>query len=252
MLQAILSGKSGRIPEGVTPGSSWSHALKRSEDLLTSTVFERLAYLDAPLLWAILAETFGPPLPNFRVAELLNVEFWPTWADPTKDNAGTVEPDVFMEFHLGDPPQRVAVICEAKLGQLHYATQWQRQWMAYKRQVELGEASSDKVFLLAIGGLKGHRAQMVERFHDEIITETLGEVSINAVAADWSRLADAIDKALSDASNGSKRILTDIAEALALFGYRHLQTLSNLPALDAMRDPVSSLNTVMKMGFKND
>lgn len=252
MLQAILSGKSGRIPEGVTSGSSWLHALKHSEDLLTSTVFERLAYLDGSLLWKILEGTFGSALPSFRVAELMSIEFWPTWLDPTKGGAGTVEPDVFMEFLLGDPAQRVAVICEAKLGQQQYSMQWQRQWIAYQQKVEIGEASSDRVLFLAIGGLSGHRTQMAERFHQEITLNTFGKVSVNAVAADWSALADAVHAAHQVATGGTLRLLADIAEALSVFGYRHLQALEGISDIPAMHDSAASFSVFKSLDFKND
>jgi hypothetical protein len=249
MLKAITSGKSGRIPDGVRPGDPWATAIKQREDLLTSSVFEKMAYLRPATLWAILRGTFDTALADYRLVELETFEFWPRWDDPT--TGGTVEPDVFAEFTVGDPSRRIAIIFEAKLGQQQYAWQWQRQWSAYRALLNNGEANADEVFLLAIGGLTGHRIQVAEKFRDAISIETAGEVTINAAAADWRRLADVVFDHRSVASRTDSRILTDIGEALALFGYRHVQSLSSLQSFVSPTDGLASLKTLQEWKFEH-
>ena len=98
MLKAITSGKSGRIPDGVKPGDPWATAIKQREDLLTSSVFEKLSYLQPVTFWSILRDTFGSILQDYKVVELENFDFWPRWNDPK--TGGTVEPDMFAEFSV--------------------------------------------------------------------------------------------------------------------------------------------------------
>lgn len=60
MLSAILNGKGRRLPTSLPTVASLRMAFVPSEDIPTSTVFERLAYLDGPVFWALLAATFRP------------------------------------------------------------------------------------------------------------------------------------------------------------------------------------------------
>lgn len=72
--------------------------------MLTASVFERLSYLPGADLWSILHTAF-PDLPPYRVAELKEIIFWPRWKDIESDG-GQVEPDVIMDFELGDAELR--------------------------------------------------------------------------------------------------------------------------------------------------
>ncbi len=151
MLQAVISGKAGRFPVANGEESvSWRKAFRISEDLLTASVFGRLAYLDDEVLWRIMRPTFGAPLPDLRVAELENIAFWPKWTDAIEDD-GKVEPDVFLDFKLGDPVAPVRLIVEAKLWKhpSEAARQWAREWGCIYANGDDGHA----VFLCAIGGL---------------------------------------------------------------------------------------------------
>jgi hypothetical protein len=76
LLHAVLGSKAGKLP--VSDGTvSWRSAFRISEDLLTASVFGRLSYLDGPALWRVLRTTFGHSLPEYRVAELKEIAFWP-------------------------------------------------------------------------------------------------------------------------------------------------------------------------------
>lgn len=45
MLVALTNGKAGRVGSEIKAGTSWRDVFRTSEDLLTATVFGRLAYL---------------------------------------------------------------------------------------------------------------------------------------------------------------------------------------------------------------
>lgn len=247
MFRAIISGKAGRLPVALTAGSPWSAVFKQSEDLLTATVFERLSYLEGSLLWAILRSTFGPALPAYKLAELINIEFWPRWDDAV--GSGTVEPDVLLQFEVGDPVRRVDLILEAKLGGVQYAEQWHRQWSSYQAYVgeEDNDAPAHLVIFLAIGGLIGGSASTVERLTQEVRIRSGNSTELVASAADWSHLASVLND-LSIESRAAGRAIADVAEALALFGYRHLRALDSLSEVRRPRDPVMAMTVIGQLG----
>lgn len=224
MLQAIVSGKAGRLPAS-EDSISWRTAFRMSEDLLTASVFGRLAYLDGAVLWRILRRAFGPGLPEFRVAELHQITFWPTWSESGETN-GTVEPDVFLDFKLGDPAISMQLIVEAKFGTYptQYADQWVRQWTAYR---EAKGDDGNRVVLAAIGGLGKNVEVTVEKIVREIAA--LGH-DIEVVAAGWDRLLTAIEEERAKPMDRSAgRILDDIVTALGLANYQHLRLLGDMP-----------------------
>jgi hypothetical protein len=121
MLSANLNGKGRRLPDGLPPGASLRMAFKRSEDILTATVFERLAYLDGDVLWQVLESTFRPKvLATPRLVTLDDVEFWPTWGQARDAIGKAVEPDVVLKLTVGNPPVKVVLIVECKLDDLQY------------------------------------------------------------------------------------------------------------------------------------
>jgi orotidine-5'-phosphate decarboxylase len=111
-------------------------------------VFGRLAYLEDEVLWRIMRRTFGPSLPDLKVAELVDISFWPRWADALEADQ-EVEPDVFLDFKLGDPPTSVRLIVEAKLEKhpMQEARQWAREWVAYVARPDVLGTYSDRAFL---------------------------------------------------------------------------------------------------------
>ncbi len=235
MLQAIVSGKAGRLPASEDP-ISWRTAFRMSEDLLTASVFGRLAYLDGAILWRILRRTFGPRLPEYRVAELHQITFWPTWIESGETN-GTVEPDVFLDFKLGDPGISVRLIVEAKLGTYptQYADQWVRQWTAYR---EANGDDGNRVIMAAIGGL----GRNVEATVEKIVTEIaeLGH-DIEVAAAGWDRLLTAIEEERGKPMDRpSSRILDDIVTALSLASYQHFRLLGDMPEQSRPWNPIAS------------
>lgn len=228
MLVALTNGKAGRLKSEVPSGTSWRQVFRASEDLLTASVFGRLTYLDGPALWTILRSTF-PGLPDYRMVELLDVEFWPRWLEEGEES--TVEPDVFLQFQVGDPAVRIDVIVEAKFGTApaQYANQWRRQWTAYHAAREQeGEDVPRNVYLMAIGGMGARAPLHVERLLKELGKQDL---QIRALAANWSDLLESLEDFLGKSVvRRDRRIVTDMIEALALANYRQVETLNTLPA----------------------
>ncbi|MGF6177429.1 hypothetical protein [Ensifer sp. 4252] len=235
MLHAVAGRKAGRLQSENEP-ISWRAAFRMSEDLLTASVFSRLAYLDGAVLWRILRRTFGPGLPDFRVAELSEITFWPTWLE-SGETDGTVEPDAFLDFKLGDPAISMKLIVEAKFGTYptQYADQWVRQWTAYR---EANGDDGNKVVLAAIGGLGKNVEATVDKIAKEI--SALGH-EIEVVAAGWDRLLTAIEEERAKPMGRSAgRIVDDIVTALGLAGYQHLRLLGDMPYQARPWNPIAS------------
>lgn len=235
MLRAILDGKGRTIPEGLKAGDSLRKVYKVSEDLLTATVFERLAYLDGPTFWSILRATFRPDvLPDRKVVELAEIEFWPRWskANPTLEQ--DVEPDVILRFSVGDPSVRVTLVVECKLGGWQEAGQWRREWIAHEMEFA-GDDAPDECFFLALGGLgafKGKPQEMVSAFAKS--ASVGASLPIVATAADWSNLLHALHT-VEVKAGPERRIVEDIRRALALHGYRRVRPLGDLAFPDKNR-----------------
>jgi hypothetical protein len=241
MLQAIINGKAGTLTAEVKPGDSWRRVFRSSEDLLTASVFERLAYLEGALVWEILGRTFRPALlPPRKLAELEEIRFWPNWPDTDGAVGQDIQPDVFMTFAVGDPTRRVALIIECKRGNNHQtAGQWAREWVAFQAQ-NISAEPPDEVILLALGGLPESATATVARFVDEIRKDWGQEV--RAAAADWPDLSRALDEV--ELGGGiAERVVDDIRAALELDGYRTIRPMSEL-ALYAARYPISSTSAV--------
>ncbi|MBB3020416.1 hypothetical protein FHR70_003497 [Microvirga lupini] len=227
MLNAILHGKGRTLPDDVKPGASLKSTFKRSEDLLTATIFERLSYLDGEIIWQLLRKTFKPDLlPNRRLASLEEIEFWPLWTKANSRLKKDVEPDVVLRFAVGDPARTVTLIIESKLDGVQYPDQWAQQWIAHDEEYS-GEDGPDECYFLALGGLRGSAEMTVSTF-SERIAEQHG-ISVQAAAADWSDLMTALDE-VDIERRDVRRIVTDLQEALALHGYRRVRPLAELPS----------------------
>ena len=236
MLSAILNGKGRRLPDGLPPGASLRMAFKRSEDILTATVFERLAYLDGHTLWQILEATFRPKvLPTRKLVALDDVEFWPTWGQARDTIGKAVEPDVVLRLTVGDPPVKVVLIVECKLDGLQYPRQWAHEWIACQAQAQDDERA-DETYLLALGGVTRRTAAMVAEF-----TTVIGRdhaIEIKAAGAGWQQLRDALEN-LSVESAASRRVIKDVKAALDLHGFRSFRPMGDLVQVSGSLGPVT-------------
>jgi hypothetical protein len=242
MLTAILNGKSRRIPHDVRPGDSWRDVFRVSEDLLTAAVLTRLCYLDGSLFWQILQRSVAPSLLPIRtVAQLREFRFWPRWGEAREKLKQDVVADALLRFKIGDPAQQATLIIEAKLRDVQRADQWALEWIAYNREQDtVGSGELEEVYLVALGGLNGRRAERVQKLTDEanrIIASKNEPRRLVAVGADWADLATTIYEVTRQVDQPNQRILRDITEALALAGYRYALPLAGLPKESAYLRP---------------
>ena len=227
MLTAMLESKGRRVPQGVNAGDPLRQVLLRSEDLLTATVFERLVYLRGSTLWRVLAASFSPALPDATEVELEAVMFWPWWDEAYEVLGKSVEPDLVLRFVLGPAATPWTLIVEAKLDQKQAAQQWAEQWIAYQH-ASADKVDGEQVRLLAIGGVAERPLDTVHALTLQAVG--LGAVGLCAAAADWRDLLRAL-MGCDWANSAEQRIITDLIEALGLFGFRPLRPLTELVAL---------------------
>jgi hypothetical protein len=224
MLNAILHGKARTLPETARPGESLKSIFRRSEDLLTATVFERLAYLNGEIFWEILRDAFKPAiLPNRNLIVLDSIEFWPRWSQGSEILGQDTEPDIFLRFSVGDPVQRVHLIVECKLGGVQYPDQWARECIAHQKEFSKDERPDD-CFFLALGGVTSPEATVTA--FTQAITSKYG-TRIKATAADWSHVVRALNNVKSELPR-DRQVIADLREALALYGYRHIEPLGDI------------------------
>ena len=238
MLNAILSGKAGRTQETIHSGTSWSTALKQSEDLLTATIFERLSYLPASIFWEVLFRTFPDILPEFNNVKLEQIEFWPTWNDATKIRK-TVEPDIYLQFSLGEPLITHHLIVEIKpgTGALQRHEQWIRQWYSFHSGI-LPELPDGIVSFLAIGGLNNElpsfKSTLIENA-TELLCEYTSEKShleFTPGLAGWQRLAESVRGCKKDYPE-LHHLLGDLDHAFAEVGFYPFEPLRTLTHIQA-------------------
>ncbi|WP_236248436.1 F-box domain-containing protein [Pseudomonas mosselii] len=216
MLNAVLAGKkrgTGLLDQAL--------AIERSEgaeDVLTSTLFERLAYLPdvqfCAIFEALLGEPFGP---------LESIAFWPSWYLP---EAKRVEPDVVMS-----DGKRTLVI-EAK--RYDHCRQQEPEQLA--RELRAGwhggqlEAAS---ILLTLGGLEDTSTQTCQLLLDALHNELNGQPqkTFNLVCRSWQQLFQVVENELAEGSAGGQRLLDDLSRCYA---WHNLKT-HPVQWLDALR-----------------
>ncbi|MGO8867971.1 MAG: hypothetical protein ACLQME_15865 [Alphaproteobacteria bacterium] len=225
MLNAILGGKAGRA-ELNGQSISWASVYQSSEDLLTATVFERLAYLPTGLMWRLLRDsTFTKGVLPVSLGELVQTRFWPVHTHP--DN-GQVIPDVVIGLDRG------ALIVEAKRfdHDYQYAEQWAREWAAFFHERAKDNVADtpggEEVYLLAIGGFEkndpGRVSDMIKSAQ-ELLSNVKGKAPpLRVVACRWGGFADGI-RAVRKARqgiwdySGLRAVIADLDAALEFHGY---------------------------------
>ncbi|WP_286698103.1 hypothetical protein [Sulfitobacter sp. TMED3] len=242
MLHAILSSKSGRIHSGDTV-TKWRDIFRGSEDLITATVIERLSYLSGPTAWSILRKASGNMLDDFRVGELVEIEFWPMWEHQERKLG--VEPDVFMQFDLGDPVKRYHLIVESKFwGNSQDVNQWAYQLSAYGQLLQSEELQpADSVVYLAIGGVKNSmlwRENMLAELGKEKRFQAANIEKLSFGMIGWMELVKACCET-NHSSPEEKRILKDMIKGLGLYGYSYIETPRQLEAIKPLRTAEQTL-----------
>jgi len=224
MLTALIHGKGRRLTEHASAEESLRMAFGRFEDLLTATVFERLAYLSGDTLWGIIRDTFAvPACPKERVAKLKAMQFWPMWSAATDTLGKSVEPDVVLQMLIGESRELWTFIIECKLGRSQDLIQLCDEWEAFRYEAA-GEYDPHRTMLLALGGLWSDR-RLLPALAD-YSQKRFGKPLFGA-AAGWSDLMNAVARA-SAASSSEARVLVDIRQALELHGHRIASPLRDL------------------------
>jgi hypothetical protein len=200
------------------------------EDPLTSSVFERLAYLPVPVAWALIGSAVrspngarwpdAPPLgePDWR--------FWPSLRPaPTGRNVRRVEPDVVLG--LDDH----AILFEMKHWGVQSAAQWTEQVLAARH------AGFRAVMVVAVGGrdVFGDRDRVAAfNGHQDVPLFTLS----------WGALREAVASRIHAHPSHERRVLRDVERALDHWGYgppRAIHTLAEAHAKLLDGRPVSEL-----------
>lgn len=246
MLNAIFESKSGRLSREADQNIRWRDLFKGSEDLVTSTIFERLSYLSSGTAWQLLTLAAGGRLQHYRLAELNSIVFWPLWS--TEDRARGVEPDVFIEFDLGDPTKKVHVIVEAKHDGAQTASQLTAEVRAWSEAVDAGDLEQpDQLVVLAIGGLPvENKIKNLQKAFAQSVSEmkTPAEGIILAMVG-WRDIARAVT-VHAPRNTHEARIVGDMIQALELFGYYHIIKPDHLERLVSHR-PVDRKLTALLM-----
>lgn len=181
MLTAITKGKAGRIwLEGAEHTVSWRDVFRRSEDLLTATIFSRVRYLSPAVL-----TNFMATLLNLEVARslgpLVQVDFW-------RNMEGThgrvrVQPDVLMWF------ANALVIVEVKppFGGNQSLDQWQAQVHAVAHLARKGDDVSvpKRVHFIGLGR---NTFSIDQQTQAAFTTDGLFDLSLHTV--EWGSLGN--------------------------------------------------------------
>lgn len=218
MLHAKLHGKLRYDAEGNA---------KLLEDSLTSTVFERLAYLPDDRLIAILFDLSLWPLhpPPIFPASIESVTFWPLWAWPQTTTPAvtrrSTEPDLVIEFN-----DRILMI-EAKRHDetpTQYGDQLADEWWTARHKFIDGRPIS----VLAVSGLRHPKRELEGLKRDalnRLASLSHGEFdhrpeTFDLGYASWRDLYLLTRKALSHDRPEQNRLLEDIGSGLIRHGVR--------------------------------
>ncbi|AKT36095.1 hypothetical protein [Chondromyces crocatus] len=220
MLKAVLHRKLRVTP--LDPETTPPCDLPEREDLLTSAVAERMAYLNPDLAWALLRDVsevlHGEPLPPVRPQGLVDWSFWPRYASRGAcRNARYVEPDVVVSWG------ELVLVIEVKHRGQQDAAQWVDQVHALRAVPNLAAAP---LWLMAAGGLEPSK---VGPQRDAFVS-ALGERAPGLLFLHWNRLSEVIHTRLqTPLPPATAVILRDIRSALAAWGYRPRQSFASLP-----------------------
>lgn len=223
MLAAILNGK--RRGTGIAGKQMAMGDMSGAEDVLTATVFERLAYLPDINFATFLDELLELDEP---VGTLEAVTFWPSWSL----DGQRIEPDVVLNGSM-----RTLLVEAKRSDNAHqqYASQLARELQAGWEGDELGNFP----VLLTIGGLSNYSEAAACNLREEIDKKLgTGAREYELVCRSWDQLFQALQVAIvnsdSKSARGINRLVDDIANAYEWHGLRAHPTrwLTDLKSTD--------------------
>lgn len=209
-----------------------------NEDVLTSSVFERLLYLSDQRFWEILSAAIGnePEIVPWLAesSEIVEANFWPSYSFTEALLAPAAqrrEPDMVIRT------PRLILIIESKLESAEqYPLQWAEQVLAVRGS--LGQQLP--IVHLAIGGFG--RYPSLKRVEDmqERARTLLGDFADSALkvrfeACSWYQLASAVAQ-LRPSLGNERRLLRDVLNVFAWYGIRPSAWLDTLAVESAERD----------------
>ncbi len=204
MLNAVLSGK--KTGSGIEGLRLELGEAKGAEDVITASVFERLAYLPDDLFSAVfselLGESFGP---------LGRLDFWPNWELPER----TVEPDVVLDDGT------TTLLVEAKR---HDTFRQQTAWQL-AGELQAGWHNDQllgNTVLITLGGMERHDepTRLALLAEVEALLEP-GHPPFRLVCLSWRTLFEVLERHLMPLKQpGLRRLLADISSAYAWHGLR--------------------------------
>jgi hypothetical protein len=204
MLQAILSGK--RRGSGLERSSIGVSSAVGSEDILTSIVFERIAYLDSDGFKAFFAQLLPFATP---VGELVSMEFWPR----LELGERIVEPDVVLTC------ESALVLVEAKrwdTADMQSPAQIASELLAL--QAEAAATSGLPVVTVLVGGRQDTSERSTHAFKRRIeaTLHQLGESALefSLVAVRWSDILTALER-IPNQPMATRRIVEDVERGMA-------------------------------------
>lgn len=214
MLNAIISGK--KRGTGLEGTRLIIGQAEGAEDVITASVFERLAYLPDELFSATLTSLLGAAF-----GAIAEIDYWPSWSLP---NGRRVEPDVV----ISDGHQSLLV--EAK--RYDYSRQQYAGQLAAELQAGWAEGKlAENCTLLTLGGLTDLSKNTREVLYQSIIKAlpSSHENRFRLVCCTWQGLFCTLEDEIKKQSEpGLKRLLLDIAECYSWHGLRtHRMTWLN-------------------------
>jgi len=255
MFKAVIQGKSGSVrsdieidnPEAKRVGLEMTAV---REDILTAAIFSRLSYLPAKKFWQILCKLY-PELPSRELVTLKNIEFWPYWEHPDEERR-SVEPDVFLQFEIGDPKVSVDLLVEVKRFE-----NWTPQ--SFEQHIDqisgyfsnMGEAfeAGSSLYFLALGGLGNQPEAQIRRLKSHVMKGVKncdkGEFSKSHIGGtSWKRLTSVIARFIVEWDDKNRLLLNDLIEILNYAGFANRQYFADPDPLKIFQYNTSLLSTL--------
>lgn len=206
MLNAVLAGK--KRGSGLQNQQYALEVADGAEDVLTASVFERLAYLPEELFSAVFTDLLGEPF-----GPLQGIDYWPSWY---LDSGVRVEPDLLVQ------DAQTTLLVEAK--RYDYKRQQKPDQLA--NELVSGwyqKALPEHSILLTLGGLHDYSdAECARLLRDLLAILPEGSATrFRLVCRSWQQLYQALETNMSpDSPPGCLRLLDDIARCYAWHGIR--------------------------------
>ncbi|QDF76222.1 MULTISPECIES: hypothetical protein [Shewanella] len=216
MLKAILHGKAGRVDLNEGESVSWSSLFKAREDLLTSSVFERFAYLSCSLQDYLLTRCFenshGATPDSF--GEFEGITYWPRFTHEHEAGSNQVEPDLIIHF------DQCNIIVEVKppAGGNQYFGQWKKEIESF---LQSNSDHEKALYFLAIGRIgqadaKCWAGELLQEFDELKGLAALEWKDVSSHIMEITHIGSPALEPFITKQDGC--ILLDILEGLGLYG----------------------------------